>query len=229
MSFVCAICSYYYLVFVCCGCGSIITGKNEKSVVCCWNVLCGWFLQFSFAPEDEAHFREVHNLFCALFFQKNSRNPSLAFFCFANFFFTFRENTIFNLWNCSKILSRFIITLLSHSTGLSILRMKFTSLPLWTSHLSPNSCDGTYNQLYWLWNINFISLLVCRYYQGIAQFLAECKELKGPQQTPPARLNLWPIIEEVWAQSSSLLTTFFFCFSFKFFSDSCGNKMFSQH
>lgn len=37
----------------------------------------------------------------------------------------------------------------------------------------------------------------CRYYQGIAQFLTECKELKGPQKSPPARLNLWPIIEEV--------------------------------
>lgn len=37
-----------------------------------------------------------------------------------------------------------------------------------------------------------------RYYQGIAQFLTECKELKSPQQTQHCRLNLWPIIEEVW-------------------------------
>lgn len=48
-----------------------------------------------------------------------------------------------------------------------------------------------------------------RYYQGIAQFLQECRELKGPQQTPPARLNLWPIIEEVWAQNSGLVIAAF--------------------
>lgn len=43
----------------------------------------------------------------------------------------------------------------------------------------------------------FRSLYFRRYYQGIAQFLTECKELKGPQQTQHCRLNLWPIIEEV--------------------------------
>ncbi|KAG5675296.1 hypothetical protein PVAND_005208 [Polypedilum vanderplanki] len=42
------------------------------------------------------------------------------------------------------------------------------------------------------------SFLISGYYQGIAQFLTECKELKGPQQTNQhCRLNLWPIIEEV--------------------------------
>ncbi|KAL7040474.1 hypothetical protein ACKWTF_000403 [Chironomus riparius] len=41
------------------------------------------------------------------------------------------------------------------------------------------------------------TFLISGYYQGIAQFLTECKELKGPQQTQHCRLNLWPIIEEV--------------------------------
>ncbi|KAL1373874.1 hypothetical protein pipiens_000795, partial [Culex pipiens pipiens] len=36
------------------------------------------------------------------------------------------------------------------------------------------------------------------YYQGIAHFLAECKEIKGPLQTPPvSQNNVWPRIEEV--------------------------------
>jgi hypothetical protein len=36
-----------------------------------------------------------------------------------------------------------------------------------------------------------------RYYQGIAKFLAEIKELKGPLQKPPVSINKWPKIEEV--------------------------------
>uniref|UniRef100_A0A182Q4R6 Serine aminopeptidase S33 domain-containing protein n=1 Tax=Anopheles farauti TaxID=69004 RepID=A0A182Q4R6_9DIPT len=35
------------------------------------------------------------------------------------------------------------------------------------------------------------------YYQGVAQFLKECRETKGPLQTPPVSHNVWPNIEEV--------------------------------
>ncbi|XP_062545404.1 protein ABHD13 [Armigeres subalbatus] len=35
------------------------------------------------------------------------------------------------------------------------------------------------------------------YYQGIAHFLAECREIKGPLQTPPVSQNVWPQVEEV--------------------------------
>ncbi len=35
------------------------------------------------------------------------------------------------------------------------------------------------------------------YYQGLAQFLIECKETRGPLQTPPVLRSKWPQIEEV--------------------------------
>lgn len=43
----------------------------------------------------------------------------------------------------------------------------------------------------------FYPYFVLRYYQGIAQFLAECKETRGPLLTAPVRQNKWPDIEDV--------------------------------
>lgn len=61
-----------------------------------------------------------------------------------------------------------------------------------------NNCGSARKQLLQLQNGEHMNTwAVAGYYQGISQFLAECKELKGPQQTPPTRVNLWPIIEEV--------------------------------